>query len=73
MTSQKEMYKDSDILIRLEDWKHELQEHELVVEDTSILDNLFVAPMWEQWYTLKSKSSVALMYREDITTFGYSI
>jgi hypothetical protein len=73
MTSQKEMYKDSDILIRLEDWKHELQEHELVVEDTSILDNLFVAPMWKQWYTLKSRTSVADLYKEDIITFGYTL
>tara|TARA_B110000211_G_C13781172_1_gene421980 strand:+ start:296 stop:652 length:357 start_codon:yes stop_codon:yes gene_type:complete len=73
MPLQKAMYKDCDILIRLEDWEHELEEQNLVVKDTSILDNLFVAPMWEQWYTLSTQSSVALVYKEDITTFGYSI
>lgn len=73
MRSQKEIYKDCNILIRLEDWKHELEELELPVEDTSVLENLFVAPMWKQWYTLKSRTSVADLYKEDIITFGYTL
>jgi len=73
MQLQKEMYKDMNVLIRLEDWKHELEELELPVEDTSVLENLFVAPMWKNWYTLKTRTSVADLYKEDILTFGYSL
>lgn len=73
MQLQKEMYKDMDVLIRLEDWKHELEELELPVKDTSILDKLFIAPMWNNWYTLKTRTSVADLYKEDILTFGYSL
>ena len=73
MQSQREMYKDMDVLIRLEDWKHELEELELPVEDTSILENLFIAPMWDNWYTLRTSTSVADLYQEDILTFGYSL
>jgi hypothetical protein len=73
MQSQKEIYKDCNILIRLEDWKHELEELDLHPKDTSVLENLFVAPMWKQWYTLRTRSSVATLYKDDIITFGYTL
>jgi hypothetical protein len=66
------LFKDCDILVRFEAWEEELKFHNLHPKDTSILDDEQITPMWDRWYTIKSKTLVYGLYYEDIETYGYS-
>ena len=69
---QTEMYQECDHLVRLEAWEEELKFKNLHPKDTSILSSEEITPMWDRWYTLKTKTLVYLMYQKDIETYGYS-
>lgn len=66
------LYKDCDHLVRFEAWEDELKFHDLHPKDTSILKDEEIVPMWNRWYTMKTKTLVYSLYREDIKTYGYS-
>ena len=66
------LYKDCDILVRFEAWENELNFHNLHPKDTSILQDESITPMWDRWYTIKTKTLVYRLYYEDIETYGYS-
>lgn len=66
------LYKDCDYLIRFEDWQKELEFYDLHPKDTSILDDEKITMMWDNWYTIKTKTLVYRLYRKDIETYGYS-
>jgi len=69
---QVELYKNCDIIINFNDWQKELQELNLQPKDTSILDDIKIITDWQRWYTIKSKNYVAVLYKDDITTYGYT-
>lgn len=69
---QRILYKDCDYIIRFEAWQEELKFHDLHPKDTSILQDEQVTMMWDNWYTIKTKTLVYRMYRKDIETYGYS-
>ena len=66
------LYKDCDYIIRFEAWQDELKFHNLHPKDTSILEDEQVTMMWDNWYTMKTKTLVYSIYRKDIETYGYS-
>jgi len=66
------LYKDCDFLIRFEAWQEELKFHDLHPKDTSILQDEQITMMWDNWYTIKSKTLVYGLYHRDIETYGYS-
>lgn len=66
------LYKDCDHIVRFEAWKEELIFSNLHPKDTSILQDETVQPMWERWYTLRSRQHIYELYREDIKVYGYS-
>lgn len=66
------LYKDCDHLVRFEDWETELKLFDLHPKDTSILQDESVVPMYDKWYTMKTKTLVYSMYHEDIEYYGYS-
>lgn len=70
--TQVELFKDCDHIVRFESWKHELNFANLHPKDISILQDEMVQPMWERWYTLRTKQHVYELYREDITVYGYN-
>ena len=69
---QVELYKDCDYIINYSDWQQELKELDLHPKDTSILEDVKIVEDWRRWYTIKSKTHVAVLYKDDITTYGYS-
>ena len=60
-------------MVRLEAWEEELKFKNLHPKDTSILSSEEITPMWDRWYTLKTKTLVYLMYQKDIETYGYRL
>ena len=72
LKSQVELYKNCDYLITFDTWETDLELWNLHPKDTSILESVKVIPMWNRWYTLKTRTLVARIYKDDITTFGYS-
>ena len=69
---QVELYKNCDIIINFDDWQKELQELNLQPKDTSILDDVKEIDGWRNWYTLHSRSTIGVLYKEDIITYCYS-
>ena len=69
---QVSLYKNCDYIIRYESWKQDLEELKLHPKDTSILDDVKIITDWQRWYTIKSKNYVAVLYKDDITTYGYT-
>ena len=67
------MYQECDHLVRFEAWEEELKFKNLHPKDTSILSSEEITPMWDRWYTLKTKTLVYLMYQKDIETYGYRL
>ena len=57
------VYLSSEILKAIRDRNH---------LDTSILDDVKIITDWQRWYTIKSKNYVAVLYKDDITTYGYT-
>ncbi len=70
--SQVELYKDCDYIVNFNDWQQELKEFKLHPKDTSILDDVKIIEDWRRWYTIKSKTYVAVLFKDDIMTYGYS-
>ena len=71
-TPQVELYKDCDFIINFSDWQQELKEFDLHPKDTSILEDVKIVTDWQRWYTMKSKTYIAVLYKDDIVTYGYS-
>lgn len=71
-TPQVELFKDCDYIVNYSDWQQELKEFDLHPKDTSILDDIKIVEDWKRWYTIKSKTHIAILYKDDITTYGYS-
>ena len=69
---QVELYKNCDIIINFNDWQKELQELNLQPKDTSILDDVKEIDGWRNWYTLHTRTTIGVLYKDDITTYGYS-
>jgi len=69
---QVELFKDCDYIVNYSDWQQELKEFDLHPKDTSILDDVKIVEDWKRWYTIKSKTHIAILYKDDITTYGYS-
>ena len=69
---QVELFKDCDYIVNYSDWQQELKEFDLHPKDTSILDDVKIVEDWRRWYTIKSKTHIAILYKDDITTYGYS-
>ena len=69
---QVELYKNCDIIINFNDWQKELQELNLQPKDTSILDDVKEIDGWRNWYTLHTRTTIGVLYKEDIITYGYS-
>ena len=69
---QVELYKNCDIIINFDDWQKELQELNLQPKDTSILDDVKEIDGWRNWYTLHTRTTIGVLYKEDIITYGYS-
>ena len=69
---QTDLYKDCDYIIRLEAWERDLKDLDLTPEDTSILESIKVVYDWKSWYTLRTRTIIAQLYHNDITTYGYS-
>ena len=66
------LYKDCDYIIRLEAWERDLKDLDLTPEDTSILESIKVVYDWKSWYTLRTRTIIAQLYHNDITTYGYT-
>ena len=71
-TLQVELYKDCDYIVNFADCKKELEELNLHPKDTSILEDVKIVTDWQRWYTMKSKTYIAVLYKDDIVTYGYS-
>ena len=69
---QTDLYKDCDYIIRLEAWERALKDLDLTPEDTSILESIKVVYDWKSWYTLRTRTIIAQLYHNDITTYGYT-
>ena len=69
---QVELYKDCDYIINFNDWQQELKELNLHPKDTSVLEDVKIVTDWKRWYTMKSKTYIAVLYKDDIMTYGYS-
>ena len=69
---QTDLYKDCDYIIRYESWKQDLKDLDLHPKDTSILESLKVNEDWRNWYTLHTRTTIGVLYKEDIITYGYS-
>ena len=70
--TQVELLKNCDYIIRFEAWKEELKFYNLHPKDTSILEDEKETMMWDNWYTMRTKTLVYKLYRKDIETYGYS-
>ena len=69
---QVSLYKNCDYIIRYESWKQDLEELKLHPKDTSILDDVKEIDGWRNWYTLHTRTTIGVLYKEDIITYGYS-
>ena len=69
---QTDLYKDCDYIIRYESWEQDLKDLNLHPKDTSILDDVKEIDGWRNWYTLHSRSTIGVLYKEDIITYGDS-
>tara|TARA_Y100000356_G_C11051634_1_gene179059 strand:+ start:131 stop:481 length:351 start_codon:yes stop_codon:yes gene_type:complete len=72
LTPQTELYKNCDYIVNFDNWKQELKEFNLHPKDTSILDDVKIVTDWNRWYTMRSKTHIAGLYKDDIMTYGYS-
>ena len=69
---QTDLYKDCDYIIRYESWEQDLKDLKLHPKDTSILDDVKEIDGWRNWYTLHTRTTIGVLYKEDIVTYGYS-
>ena len=69
---QTDLYKDCDYIIRYESWEQDLKDLKLHPKDTSILDDVKEIDGWRNWYTLHTRTTIGVLYKEDIITYGYS-
>ena len=69
---QTDLYKDCDYIIRYESWKQDVKDLDLTPEDTSILESIKEVYDWKSWYTLRTRTIIAQLYHNDITTYGYT-
>ena len=69
---QVSLYKNCDYIIRFEQWKSDLKDLNLVPEDTSILEGVKEIDGWRNWYTLHTRTTIGVLYKDDIITYGYS-
>lgn len=71
LEAQTKLYKDCDYIVNFSAWEDELKELNLHPKDTSVLEDVKIVTDWKRWYTIKSKTNIAVLYKDDIMTYGH--